>query len=138
MHILGIVCGVLGILIVFIFLGQLNARHFLVRFLLALYVFVIAPYIVALAGWYIAYLRDKRLGIKDEKQIADLNKSGMLSLQISILIIIAMTFYGFLKPDPKSLWYNFSGLVPVLWLPFILYVTMIVFSGASLYNFKRN
>jgi hypothetical protein len=115
-----------------------NSKHVLHRVLIIPYGFVLFPYILALGGWGFSYYKDRLSGMKDEKQIADINRSGMVALQFSLLLIIGLTIYSFLKPDIMFKSYYFSGSMPVLWLPFILFATLIVFSTTTLYNFKNN
>ncbi|NJK97579.1 MAG: hypothetical protein HC905_24140 [Bacteroidales bacterium] len=52
--------------------------------------------------------------------------------------MIGFTVYSFQKADIMYKSYYFSGEIPVLWLPLILFITLVVFSVSSLYNYKLN
>lgn len=137
-HIIGVVCSLLGILIVAIFFQTYNTLHFLSRFLIIPYGLVLLPYLLALGGWGICFIKDQLSGSRDEKQLADLSKAGMIALTVSSAMIIGFTIYSFQKADTRYVWYYFSGEMPVLWLPLILFITLLTFSASSLYNYKLN
>ena len=91
--------------------------------------FVILPYLVLIFGWGVYALRDKKSGWYDEKQRSDIYKSGAFTLLISIPLMLILFLLNFEKID---------GSIAILWLPFYLFVVVLVFSLTALYNYKTN
>ncbi|NJK97578.1 MAG: hypothetical protein HC905_24135 [Bacteroidales bacterium] len=62
-HIIGVVCGILGILIALLFLSA-NERNFLHRVLIVPFGFVLFPYLLALGGWGYCFIKRSFIGSK--------------------------------------------------------------------------
>jgi hypothetical protein len=145
LNIIGIVCSIVGILMVLFYFQMfhyiqtaINITKHLRRYDIIPYGFILLPYLLVLAGWGIRYFKDKRSGWHDEKQISDINRSGMVALLVSLPLIIGLTVFCFLKTPAVFKQIYIAGTITVLWLPFYLFVVLFVFSITALYNFKNN
>jgi hypothetical protein len=138
MNIIGIVCGVVGILLVLLFSQVYNIVQMSIGFKLIPYCFVLLPYLLSLAGWGIRYFRDKKSGWYDEKQSSNINRSGMVALLASLGLSICMAIFYFHEIPEVFDKIDISGVITVLLLPFYCFVVLFVFSVTSLYKFKNN
>jgi hypothetical protein len=144
LNVIGIVCSIVGILMVIIyfkfqyFQTDINIQHYLRRYDIVPYGFIILPYLLVLAGWGIRYFNDRRSGWYDEKQNSNINRSGMVALMVSLPLLIFLTIFCFLKTSASSGQIYISGTITVLWLPFYLFMVLFVFSATALYKFKNN
>jgi hypothetical protein len=138
MNIIGIVCGVVGILLVLLFSQVYNGVQLSIAYKFIPYCFVLLPYLLSLAGWGIRYFRDKRSGWYDEKQNSDINRSGMIALLVSLGVTISLAIFCFHKIPEVFGNIDIAGVVTVLLLPFYCFVVLFVFSVTALYKFKNN
>jgi hypothetical protein len=145
LNVLGIVCGLVGILIVLSYFklfqynsSDISLKHHLRRYDITPFGFVILPYLLVLTGWCIKYFKDRRSGWNDEKQKSNINRSGMVALLVSLPLLICLTIFSFLKAPLLFGPIYISGTITVLWLPFYLFLVLLVFSVTALYNFKYN
>lgn len=138
MNIIGIVCGVVGILLVLLFSQVYNGVQLSIAYKFIPYCFVLLPYLLSLAGWGIRYFRDKRSGWYDEKQNSDINRSGMIALLVSLGVTISLAIFYFHKIPEVFGNIDIAGVVTVLLLPFYCFVVLFVFSVTALYKFKNN
>lgn len=144
LNVIGIVCSIVGILMVLIyfkfqyFQTDINIKHYLRRYDIVPYGFIILPYLLVLIGWGIRYFNDRRSGWYDEKQNSNINRSGMVALMVSLPLLIILTIVCFLKTPASSGQIYISGTITVLWLPFYLFMVLFVFSATALYNFRNN
>jgi hypothetical protein len=138
MNIIGIVCGVVGILLVLLFSQVYNGVQLSIAYKFIPYFFVLLPYLLSLAGWGIRYFRDKRSGWYDEKQNSDINRSGMIALLVSLGVTISLAIFYFHKIPEVFGNIDIAGVVTVLLLPFYCFVVLFVFSVTALYKFKNN
>jgi hypothetical protein len=136
LNIVGIVCGLLGLLVVYGY-STIHMRP-LYRWEMIPYAFVLLPYIIMLLGWSIRLFKDKRLGAYDEKQKVDIYKAGFITLLTTIPLAILLIIHGFLQKNPTKSDIYSLGTINVLWLPFYLFMAMIVFSAIALYNYRKN
>jgi hypothetical protein len=138
MNIIGIVCGVVGILLFLLFSQVYNGVQLSIAYKFIPYCFVLLPYLLSLAGWGIRYFRDKRSGWYDEKQNSDINRSGMIALLVSLGVTISLAIFCFHKIPEVFGNIDIAGVVTVLLLPFYCFVVLFVFSVTALYKFKNN
>jgi hypothetical protein len=138
MNIIGIVCGVVGILLVLLFSQVYNGVQMSIAYKLIPYCLVLLPYLLSLAGWGIRYFRDKRAGWYDEKQNSDINGSGMIALLVSLGVTIGLAIFYFHKIPEVFGNIDIPGVVTVLLLPFYCFVVLFIFSVTALYKFKNN
>jgi heme/copper-type cytochrome/quinol oxidase subunit 2 len=138
MNIIGIVCGVVGILLFLLFSQVYNGVQLSIAYKFIPYCFVLLPYLLSLAGCGIRYFRDKRSGWYDEKQNSDINRSGMIALLVSLGVTISLAIFCFHKIPEVFGNIDIAGVVTVLLLPFYCFVVLFVFSVTALYKFKNN
>lgn len=138
MNIIGIVCGVAGLLFVFIFTKGYNFFRVGIVYKIIPYCLILLPYFLTLAIWGRNYIRDKRSGLYDEKQKSDINRSGVVALLVSLGVTIGLTIFNFHKIPEVFGNVDISGVVTVLLLPFYCFLVLLVFSLTALYNFKIN
>lgn len=138
LNIIGIVCSIVGILMVLIYFKFQGIQHSLRRYDIVPYGFIILPYLLVLAGWGFRYFNDRRSGWYDEKQNSNINRSGMVALMVSLPLLVFLTIFCFLKAPASSEQFYISGTITVLWLPFYLFIVLFVFSATALYNYKNN
>jgi|ERR1035437_154174 hypothetical protein len=138
MNIIGIVCGVVGILLVLLFSQAYNVVQLSIVYKIVPYCFVLLPYLLSLGGWGVRYFRDKRSGWYDEKLNSDINKSGMVALLASLGLTIGLAILYFHKIPMVFGQIDIAGVITVLLLPFYCFVVLFVFSVTALHNFKNN
>jgi len=129
LNIIGIVCGITGLLIVLVdFYFRANPQSY--KWAIIPYsLFVFIPYLFVLSGWIFQAINDKQSGWYDEKQKFDIYKSSTFTLLVSIPIMFSLFLFNY---------NNVNGIVSILWLPFYLFVVLTVFSISTLFNFKTN
>ena len=138
MNITGIVCSIIGILMVLFYSQGYKVVQVGIIYKIIPYCFALLPYLLALSGWGIRYFRDKRSGWYDEKQNANINRSGMVALLASLALTIGLSIFYFHKIPIIFGEIDIAGVIIVLLLPFYLFVVLFVFSITTLYNFKNN
>lgn len=129
LNIIGIVCGMTGLLIVLAdYYFRSNPESY--KWAIIPYsLFVFIPYLLVLSGWFLQAISDKQSGWYDEKQKFDIYKSSTFTLLVSIPIMFSLFLFNY---------NSINGIVNILWLPFYLFVILFIFSISSLYNFKSN
>jgi hypothetical protein len=137
-NITGIVCGVVGILLVLLFSKVYNGVQLNIVFKIIPYFFVLLPYLLSLAGLGIRHFRDKRSGWYDEKQNSNINRSGMFALLVSLGLTIGLAIFYFHKIPIVFGKIDIAGVITVLLLPFYCFVVLFIFSVTALYNYKNN
>lgn len=129
LNIIGIVCGIIGLLIVLVdFYFRSNPQSY--KWAIIPYsLFVFMPYLLVLSGWILHAFNNRQSGWYDEKQKFDIYKSSTFTLLISMPIMFTLFLI------------NYDGvneIISILWLPFYLFIVLLIFSISSLYNFKSN
>jgi hypothetical protein len=94
--------------------------------------------LLSLTGWGLRNFRDRRLGLIDEKQNSDINKSGMVALFASLGVTVGLTFLCFNKIPEIFNQIDIAGVIIILLMPFYLFLVLFMFSVTALYNFKIN
>jgi hypothetical protein len=123
-NITGIVCGVVGILLVLLFSKVYNGVQLNIVFKIIPYFFVLLPYLLSLAGLGIRHFRDKRSGWYDEKQNSNINRSGMFALLVSLGLTIGLAIFYFHKIPIVFGKIDIAGVITVLLLPFYCFVVL--------------
>jgi hypothetical protein len=123
---IGVVCGILGLISVYV---SFQVRRHLYKSEIISFIRILIPYLFILSYWIIQSIKDKKSGWHDEKQKSDLRKSAIITLLFSIIIMFVffITNYG-----------KIHGAASILWLPFYIYVVLVLFSTMALYNYKFN
>lgn len=136
MNITGIVCSIAGLLLVLIFSLAYDIMRMPVVFKVIPYLLVLIPYILALAGWGSKYLKDKNQDMIDEKQKADINRSGIIALLGSLALMIILTAISFDSLPQIFGKIDISGVITVSLLPFYCFTVLLIFSVTVLYRFR--
>jgi hypothetical protein len=116
---IGVLCGVAGLLITFIYPHKIIELH--------LWELLIMPYFIIQVYWLIV-MKIRRSGeILDEKQEYDMGKAGGMTFGISIpaMVIVFILYQNKIA----------EGLI---WFPYYLFITILIFSSSTLYYFKKN
>ena len=137
MHIIGLVCGIWGVLVAMLFMKMYNEKHYLPRILILPYCFALLPYALAIGVFGIQCFKDYLSWKKEDKLKAVLNNSGVIALLVSITMSIIITLAYFLKSDARFKEYYFSGEIPILWVPFNVFFVLFVFSAIALFKLKN-
>jgi hypothetical protein len=138
MNITGIVCSIVGILLVLFFSKMYDGVRLDTVYKIIPYCFILLPYLLALAAWGFRYYNDSRSGWHDEKLNSDINRSGMVALLVSLALTIGLAVLYFHKLPVVFDKIDITGVIMVLLLPFYFFVVLFVFSVTALYNFKNN
>lgn len=143
LNIAGIASGLAGLFFILVYLKfyhtswfPLNIRHQMRNFDILPFAFAFLPYLVVLAGWAVRYFYDRRRGWNDEKESSNINRSGMLTMMITLPVIIFLIIACFTTRIPSQGNVLITGSLSVLWLLFYLFFSMLVFSVAALYKFR--
>lgn len=127
-HQIGVFAAVIGL----VFIGALYcfgkpSAEYINGLLLLLSIVVLLPYAVAVLYWLFTKRRTKIKEWYDEKQYIDILRGSLVALIVSVFVIMVMFFMSIL------------GLIKsetVIWFPVYLFVTLLVFSGSTLYFSK--
>lgn len=129
LNIIGIVCGIIGLLIVLVDFYLIANPQSYKWAIIPYSLFIFMPYILVLFGWFIKAISDKQSGWYDEKQKFDIYKSSTFTLLMSVPIMVALFLFNY---DSTN------GIYSILWLPFYLFTILFIFSISLLYNFKAS
>lgn len=124
----GIFCGLLGIVSVFVY-SRLDIPFWIFkRLVITFSVIIFLPYCFIAAYWLMIKLKEDIKQWYDEKQFSDISKSALFTLLASIpaLTVMFIIYY-----------FNFNTQIYLLWFPFYVFLILFLFSGSTLYLFKR-
>ena len=115
----GILCGVTGLLITFIYPQYIIEFH--------VWELLIMPYFVIYVYWIIVMKIRESSEIIDEKQEYNMGKAGGITFGISIpaMLIIFILYQNDIV----------QGLI---WFPYYIFITVLIFSCSTLFYFKKN
>lgn len=118
-QLIGIVCGIAGLFITFIYPQYIIEWH--------LWELLIIPYFIIHVYWLIVMKIVKSSAIFDEKQEYDMGKAGGVTVGITFpaMVLVFILYQNEIV----------SGLI---WFPYFIFVSVLVFSFSSLIRFKRN
>ena len=116
---IGVICGLAGLLITFIYPKNVIELH--------LWELLIMPYFIIQVYWLIVMKIRKSGEILDEKQEYDMGKAGGITFGISLpaMVIIFILYQNEIV----------QGLI---WFPYYLFITLLAFSCATIFYFKKN
>jgi hypothetical protein len=126
----GIVCGLLGLLWIFInvLFNSENIMH--IKFFgMITCVLLLLPYGLIVSYWLLIKFREKIEDWYDEKQWEDVARAGFTTLLISILVMLVL-FIATFNSLP-------GGVFGILWFPFYLFTVLLIFSASTLYFYNR-
>lgn len=116
--VVGMLCGAAGLVAIFAWPHQVLEWH--------LWELMVMPLVLAYVYWFIVWRKARTTDILDEKQNLDMTQAGALTWAVSIpAMSVAWALHD------KGLFYA------ALWYPYFLFVTLLVYSAATLYQFKR-
>ena len=87
------------------------------------------PYFIIIVYWLIGELKDRGHPLYDEKQRSDLTRAGITTWLISTPAMGILFLLDYAKV---------YSLERILWFPFYLFLTLLVFSGGTLCYFKKS
>ncbi len=129
---IGIICGLAGVVFITWSFGalqdfQIKAWH---RWLFWFYsAAIIIPYFTVNIYWVVRLAKRKILSLYDEKQKQDIAQSGLATWLISIPLMILVTVATSGSNDSVTV---------ILWFPFYLFSTVLVFSVLLLVRFLKS
>jgi hypothetical protein len=131
---IGIVCSLIGIAFVLFIYSVFSNNNLIISdftvFLIVLSCLIIfLPYILVIIYWIHKLTREEDRSLIDEKQKQDLTRSGLVAFLFSILFISVffMINHG-----------RIGQISAIVYLPFYLFATLLIFSISVLYNFKKS
>jgi len=90
---------------------------------------VLAPYCLLLAYWFWTNRKEKDGSWYDEKQFADLSKAGLVTLVLSLPCLAVLYYLDY---------QGVENVFSLLWFPFYVFFTLLLFSGSTLYFSTRS
>ncbi len=121
---IGIACGIMGLSSFFLnCLLHLPLQLFM-GLSITLSGVVLAPYCLIIFYWFLIKRKEKVGEWYDEKQFADIAKSSLNTMAVSIpcmAVVFALSFLGI------------ESILSALWFPFYVFVSLLLFSGSALY-----
>ncbi|MCU0644807.1 MAG: hypothetical protein MUC94_11155 [bacterium] len=117
-NIIGVICGMVGLAMTFIFPQSIVELH--------LWELIIAPFALIYTYWLMIVRIRKRSEILDEKQDYNMTKAGAITMAVSIpaMVIMFQLYYNKIVDGP-------------IWFPYYFFVTLLLFSGTTLFLFKK-
>ncbi len=116
--IVGVICGTAGLLVTFLFPGVIVELH--------LWELIVLPLVLINFYWLIVSRVRRTAAVLDEKQ------------QMNLMNAAALTWAGSI-PAMALLFvlYSENVLQGMIWFPYFLFVTLLIFSASMLFYFKR-
>lgn len=116
--VVGILCGTAGLVVTFAWPRRVLEWH--------LWEAVAMPLVLVYAYWFVVWRRARTPDLLDEKQELDMAYAGALTYAISIPAM-----------NVASVLHEKGLLDAVLYYPYFLFLTLLVYSATTLYCFKR-
>ena len=117
--VIGMICGAVGLVLTIVWPDGLLDLH--------LWELIMLPFVLMNIYWAIIMRVQKTVIIVDEKQAYNMTSAAGVTWAWSIPIMVLVFVL-----------YQQSVLSGVLWFPSYLFASLLVFSAATLYLFKRN
>jgi hypothetical protein len=127
----GIVCGFTGLVFTvwaYIALNDFTLKNWLVWLLMFYCLAIALPYLTMIIYWLVRLRHRTQLTVYDEKQKHDIAFSGLTAWLVSIPVMASLFIINFGKAASATVF---------LWLPFYLFITLLVFSLSLLLRFKK-
>ena len=136
LHRIGILCGSSGMLSV-IMLKEMTGNFNRVPWVfIVLFGFVLLPYLQTLTVWLVGYLKEQISGIRNPEITRRIHQAGLVSMIVLLPFMIGLTIKSFLNSTTIRHIY-IDPSISVFWLPFLLFLAMLVFSVTTLLG-RRN
>ena len=120
-HIIGVLCGLVGLCVNFSFLRRDTPDQDASVFIIT-YIVILIPYGITVLYWILMRIRERFGDWYDEKQLQDICKAGFVTLVLSIPGMASL----FVLDQPLS----------ALWFPHFLFLILLLFSGTTLYLYR--
>ena len=125
----GMVCGVLGLAWTFMILGlDLPYRKLGWNFI-STAILILLPYGLIVIYWLIVKFRERSAEIYDEKQGKDVCRAGITTLLFSIPCLILFFIFFSLNQASET--------ARIMWLPFYLFLILMIFSVSTLIYYRE-
>lgn len=127
----GIVCGLIGVIFtsyIYVALKDFTMINWLVWLLMFYCLVIILPYFTMIIYWIIRLAGRSEMTMFDEKIRQDIAQSGLIAWLVSIPVM-ALVFVSDFGKTPSA--------TMLMWFPFYLFSTLLVFSVSLLERFKR-
>lgn len=125
---IGIISAILGFVCSFLLIWS-DVPHLYLNGLLFMFCIVfLIPYGLAAAYWFFTKRKEKPADWYDEKQFADISRGALATLLLTVFITIIFYFFISLK---------IVVINTQLWFPLYLLLTLLLFSGSTLYLSKK-
>ena len=119
---LGIISGAMGVLLTLSLINhQIPSNRFWIY--IPFYILSLIPYGLTVTYWLTIIFKEKITGWYDEKQLRDIMKSSLTTIILSIPFLAVLFIFG--------------NKVSFYWFPYYLFMVLTVFSGSTLYYFKK-
>lgn len=117
-QIIGVICGMVGLAVTLIFPQFIVEMH--------LWELIVMPFVLINIYWLMIVRIRKTSKFLDEKQDYNMTKAGAITMAFSIPAMAIMF----------ELYYNKIFAGPI-WFPYYFFVTLFLFSGITLFLFKK-
>lgn len=128
---IGIVCGLIGVIFTsyaYVALDDFTMINWLVWLLMFYCLVIILPYFTMIIYWIIRLAGRSEMTLFDEKIRQDIAQSGLIAWLVSIPVMALIFVSDFGKTPSATM---------LMWFPFYLFSTLLVFSVSLLERFKR-
>ncbi len=125
---IGIISAVLGFVCLFLLTWSGVSQSYLNGLFFMICIIFLIPYGLAAAYWFFTKRKEKPIDWYDEKQFSDISRGALATLLLTVFITIV--FYSFLS-------LKIVVINTQLWFPLYLLLTLLLFSGSTLYLSKR-
>ncbi len=127
----GIVCGLIGVIFtayVYVALKDFTMINWLIWLLMFYCLVIILPYFTMIIYWIIRLAGRSEMTVFDEKIRQDIAQSGLTAWLVSIPVMVLIFVSGFGKTPSATM---------LMWFPFYLFSTLLIFSVSLLERFKK-
>lgn len=125
---IGIISAILGFVCLFLLIWSEVPQSYLNSLLFLFCIVFLIPYGLAAAYWFFTKRKERPADWYDEKQFADISRGALTTLLLTVFITIIFYFFISLKVVVIN---------TQLWFPLYLLLTLLLFSGSTLYLNKR-
>ena len=125
---IGIISAILGFICLLLPGWSGVPKPYLGSLLFLLCVVLLIPYGLAAGCWFFTKRKERPADWYDEKQFSDVSRAALFTLLITVFIALIVYFLLSFKIIVIDL---------ALWLPEYLLLTLLIFSGSTLYMTKR-
>ena len=126
---IGTLCGFVGLCFIVLILFM-NIEPHILKYIIPFYCpFIIFPYGFIVFYWLVMRRTQKLSDWYDEKQWSDIAKASLITILLSIPgMAVLFLINNFLIENPIS----------IIWFPYYLFMTLLLFSGSTLFFSRKN